>query len=214
MIQTQLFNRLIEQDRLQSLSKEKQLELIQSSSQQLDRFSNLINDLLDVTRLSEGPLTLKRVKINLFEIVQGLLPRFESELLDSGSIVTLTGDHEVIGEWDRLPVEQVIINLLRNAIKFGLGKEIKISVQKGLTAVLTVADQGIGISDEFQTRIFERFERGVSSKSFGGLGLGLYISREFIEIHGGTIKVESQLNQGATFIVELPITKSLKAVII
>lgn len=208
MMQTQLLNRLMEQDRLQSLSKQKQLELIQSSSQQLDRFSSLVNDLLDVGRLSEGALTLKRVKINLYEIVQGILPRFQPELVESGSLISLSGDKEVIGEWERLPIEQVIINLLKNAIKFGLGKEIKITVEKkGIMAVLTVSDQGIGISADFQTRIFERFERGVSSKSFGGLGLGLYISREFIEAHGGTIKVESELNKGSTFIVELPIIR-------
>ncbi len=208
MMQTQLLNRLMEQDRLQSLSKQKQLELIQSSSQQLDRFSSLVNDLLDVGRLSEGALTLKRVKINLYEIIQGILPRFQPELVESGSLISLSGDKEVIGEWERLPIEQVIINLLKNAIKFGLGKEIKITVEKkGIMAVLTVSDQGIGISADFQARIFERFERGVSSKSFGGLGLGLYISREFIEAHGGTIRVKSELNKGSTFIVELPIIR-------
>jgi signal transduction histidine kinase len=214
MMQTQLLNRLMEQDRLQHLSKQKQLELIQSSSQQLDRFSNLINDLLDVGRLSEGALTLKRVRINLYDIVQGILPRFQQELVESGSMVSLSGDSEVIGEWERLPVEQVIINLLKNAIKFGLGKEIKITIEKkGIMAVLTVSDHGIGISTEDQGRIFECFERGVSSKSFGGLGLGLYISRQFIEAHGGTIKVESELNHGSTFIVELPLfyTEALRS---
>lgn len=209
MMQTQLINRLIEQDRLQNLSKEKQLELIQSSSQQLDRFSNLINDLLDVTRLSEGSLSLKRVKINLYELVQKLLPRIHSELLESGSTINLSGNNEVVGEWELLPIEQVILNLLRNAIKFGLGKEININIAiKGIMAVMTVEDHGFGISKEDQGRIFECFERGVSSKSFGGLGLGLYITRQFIEAHGGTINVESQLNSGSTFIVELPIIHS------
>lgn len=209
MMQTQMLNRLMEQDRLQNLSKEKQLEIIRSSSQQLDRFSNLVNDLLDVSRLSQGALTLKRVRINLYDIVQGILPRFQPELVESGSKISLSGDSEVIGEWERLPVEQVIINLLRNAIKFGLGKEIQITVEKkGIMAVLTVKDHGIGIPKEDQKRIFECFERGVSSKSFGGLGLGLYISRQFIEAHGGTIKVESDINKGSTFIVELLLIKT------
>lgn len=210
MMQTQMLNRLMEQDRLQNLSKEKQLEIIRSSSQQLDRFSNLVNDLLDVSRLSQGALTLKRVRINLYDIVQGILPRFQPELVESGSRISLSGDSEVIGEWERLPVEQVVINLLRNAIKFGLGKEIQITVEKkGIMAVLTVTDHGIGIPKEDQKRIFECFERGVSSKSFGGLGLGLYISRQFIEAHGGTIKVESDINKGSTFIVELPLIKTI-----
>lgn len=206
MIQTQMLNRLMEQDRLQFLSKEKQLELIQSSSQQLDRFSNLINDLLDVARLSEGSLTLKRVKINLYDIIHDLLPSFQPELTEKGSRIVFRGDHEVIGEWERLPVEQVIINLLKNAVKFGAEKDIYVTVEKkGIMAVLTVTDQGIGISTEVQERIFDCFERGVSSKSFGGLGLGLYISRQFIVAHGGTIRVKSRLNQGATFTVELPL---------
>lgn len=207
MMQTQLINRLLEQDRLQNLSKEKQMELIQSSLHQLERFSNLINDLLDVTRISEGSLSLKRVKINLYELVQKLLPRLQSELVESGSTINLSGDSEVVGEWELLPVEQVILNLLRNAIKFGLGKEINIHISmKGIMAVMTVEDHGLGIFIEDQKRIFDCFERGVSSKSFGGLGLGLYISRQFIEAHGGTINVESQQNLGSTFIVELPMT--------
>jgi signal transduction histidine kinase len=111
----------------------------------------------------------------------------------------------VIGEWDCEQIERVVINLLTNAMKFGAGKPIEISVtsQEG-SASLQVKDAGIGIATEDQGKLFKRFERVAPLMHFGGLGLGLYISREIVNAHGGTIEVESALSQGACFVVTLP----------
>jgi signal transduction histidine kinase len=107
--------------------------------------------------------------------------------------------------WDRIRVEQVVTNLLTNAFKFAGGKPIEITVEeRGPTARLVVVDHGIGIAPEDVERIFRRYEQAMPSRAFGGMGLGLYIARQIIEAHGGTIRVDSQPGAGSTFIVDLP----------
>ncbi|AZZ36644.1 hypothetical protein CIK05_07520 [Bdellovibrio sp. qaytius] len=205
-LQTQLFNRLIEQERLNSLSKEKQQDMVRISRQHLERLSLLIDSLLDVSRIGAGKLSLNKVDINLYDLLSDMLKHFQMEFKEKWCSVTLTGETQIIGHWDKLRLEQVIANLISNSIKFGAGKPIAVttSVQNGW-AKFKVHDMGIGISKENQSRIFERFERAVSLQSFGGLGLGLYIVKELVEVHGGKITVESELGKGSTFTVELPL---------
>lgn len=205
-LQTQLLNRLIEQGRLNTLSKEKQQDMLRISRQHLERLSLLIDSLLDVSRIGAGKLALQKVDINLYDLLNDILQHFQMEFKEKGCAISLAGDTKIIGHWDKLRLEQVIVNLISNAIKFGAGKPIAVKafVENG-KAKFTVRDMGIGISKENQTRIFERFERAVSINSFGGLGLGLYIVKELVETHGGHISVESELGEGAMFIVELPL---------
>jgi signal transduction histidine kinase len=108
------------------------------------------------------------------------------------------------GVWDRTRLEQVVTNLVTNAARYGHGKPIDITVAADARSVrLVVRDHGIGIAPEDQRRIFERFERA-ASRNFGGLGLGLYIARQIVEAHGGSIHVSSELGVGSSFTVELP----------
>jgi signal transduction histidine kinase len=103
-------------------------------------------------------------------------------------------------------LDQVVLNLVANAAKFGARKPVELKVERvGERARLTVRDHGIGVDPSQQVRIFERFERGVSSHNYGGLGLGLYICKRIVESHGGVISVDSRPAQGATFVVELPL---------
>jgi signal transduction histidine kinase len=111
----------------------------------------------------------------------------------------------VRGYWDRLRVSQVVTNLVSNAIKYGAGKPILLTFgARGDRAWIQVRDQGIGIDPTDQPQIFERFERAVSSRNYGGLGLGLYIVKRIVEAHGGTIRVESAPGAGSAFWVEIP----------
>ena len=127
----------------------------------------------------------------------------------AGCSVRLEVSGEVRGCWDGSRLEQVVVNLLSNAAKYGAGKPVFIQVDaEGGQARLRVRDEGIGISEEALPRLFGRFERGVSERHYGGLGLGLYISRQIVGAMGGTIQVESQQDQGALFTVLLPLTRA------
>jgi signal transduction histidine kinase len=113
----------------------------------------------------------------------------------------------VTGRWDELRLEQVVANLIENAIAFGPGKPIRIRLQAtSKKARLTVRDEGIGIAPNHQSRIFERFERAVSSRNHGGFGLGLYFCRTIVEALDGTISVKSEPRRGSTFTIELPLS--------
>ena len=102
-------------------------------------------------------------------------------------------------------MEQVLTNLLSNALKYGAGKPVDLEVlDAGANVVLRVRDRGVGIPEEAQARIFGRFERAASERHYGGLGLGLYITREIVVAHGGEITVRSAPGEGATFLVTLP----------
>lgn len=171
------------------------------------RLTKLIGDLLDVTRLSRGALELHREEVELGTLVREVVARYKPELERAGCEVQLRLGRQgrVTGAWDPMRLDQVVLNLVANAAKFGARKPIEIEVEGGEEkARLSVTDHGIGVDPSQQERIFSRFERGVSSHHYAGLGLGLYICRRIVESHGGTISVESQPGQGATFVVELP----------
>jgi PAS domain S-box-containing protein len=180
-------------------------ERLQKSVSQAQRLDKLIDQLLDVSRITSGRLRIEREVFDLGELTEEVVARFAEEAHDSGTDVRLDAGGELRGCWDRLRLDQVLTNLISNAIKYGAGKPITITLagtQSGVS--LAVRDQGIGIPQEHQARIFGRFERAVSERYYGGFGLGLWITRQIVEAHGGTIRLTSQAGAGATFTVELP----------
>jgi PAS domain S-box-containing protein len=180
----------------------KSLEL---ATHQVDRLSRLIDELLDVTRITAGRLRLECEAADLAAIARGVVERFAIDAARARCAVVLDAPEPVVGQWDPLRLEQVVTNLLTNAFKFGAGKPIEITVGRvGPTARLTVTDHGIGIAADDLERIFLRFEQAVSQRTFGGLGLGLYIVRGIIEAHGGSVRVDSAPKVGSTFTIELP----------
>lgn len=178
----------------------------ESIVRQIERLTGLINNLIDVGRITSGRLALARERVDLGEVVHAVLERAREAIRRSGSEVAVAVPSPVVGTWDRGRLETVVTNLVSNAVKFGNGKPIEISIRATANrAVLAVRDQGIGVSAEDQKRIFERFERAVSQRHFGGFGLGLWVAREAVEAHGGTIRVQTRAGAGSEFTVELPL---------
>lgn len=181
---------------------------LETANARLQRLAKLVEDLFDVSRLAEGKVAMRLEEVDLAALAAEAVDRWKAELTRVQCDCTLDAPGPVIGHWDGLRLEQVIDNLLGNATKYGPGKPITVTVKReGAVARLSVQDHGIGIAPEEQPRIFERFERAVS-ENYGGFGLGLWISREVVQAHGGCISVESAPGQGATFTVELPLTSA------
>jgi signal transduction histidine kinase len=173
---------------------------------QLERLIALTNALLDVSRIQAGRLTLELIEGDLTEVAREVVARLGDGAERSGSRLVFTTDGPVRGLWDGFRIDQVLTNLLANALKFGKGTPVEVSVaQSDGTAYLAVRDEGIGIAPADQARIFERYERAVEDRSYGGMGLGLWIAKEIVEAHGGRLSVESAPGSGSRFQVALPI---------
>jgi PAS domain S-box-containing protein len=179
--------------------------LLRSAERQISRLSRLVGELLDVTRIDLGRLSLNLEEVDLCDVARETVERLMPELERDHVRVELDAPSGVVGRWDRSRLEQVVTNLVANAIKFGRGEPIAIEVRgDGTTATLAVSDKGIGIDADRLSLIFERFQRGVSSRHFAGLGLGLFIGRQIVEAHGGGIDVSSQPGVGSRFRIQLP----------
>jgi signal transduction histidine kinase len=176
-----------------------------NADRHVNRLRRLIGDLLDVTRISAGKLTLSLEPVDLAAITREVADRQTEVFANAGSQLKIEAPDSLVGVWDGLRVEQLLQNLLGNAVKYGAGREVCVSLmQEDSDAVLRVRDEGIGIDPSAHQRIFERFERAVSS-NYGGLGLGLYIVRQITDAHGGSVGVQSAAGKGATFTVRLPL---------
>jgi PAS domain S-box-containing protein len=174
-------------------------------ARQTARLARMIDELMDVSRIAAKRLRLDIEEVDLSAIVRDVASRHAEEAARAGSALEVRADAPVVGRWDRIRLEQVVTNLLTNAVKFGAGRPIELAVEgQGPEVRLTVADHGIGIAPEDVERIFQRYEQAVTSRTYGGLGLGLYIVHQIVEAHGGTIRVESQSGAGTRFTVDLP----------
>ncbi len=178
--------------------------VLATAERQGHRLENLVSALLDVSRIHMGKLELELEDVDLAQVVREAVSQVEDEAAQVGCEVVVSGA-PAVGRFDRLRVSQVVTNLLSNAVKYGAGKpvEVRCGAEDG-RAFLVVKDSGIGIDPADQRQIFERFERAVSSRNYGGLGLGLYIVKRIVEAHCGTVRVESAPGAGAAFSVDLP----------
>jgi PAS domain S-box-containing protein len=175
------------------------------AQRQTRQLSRLVERLLDVSRLSTRDIRLEREPTDLAEIVRDVLARFEDTIAETGSPVTLDLQGAATGNWDRGRLDQVVTNLLGNALKYGGGAPVTLSLTSGRSGNvrLTVHDEGPGIAVEDQERIFSQYERA-ADEGFGGMGLGLWLVRRIVTAHGGTVTVDSSPGRGARFIVILP----------
>jgi PAS domain S-box-containing protein len=170
------------------------------------RLARLIEQLLDVSRITAGRLRLEPAPCDLSELVREVVDRYVDASAQASCEVTVRADEHMQGVWDGLRIEAVVANLLTNAIKFGAGKPVEIVVTRDQQqAVVRVTDHGIGISSRDQEKLFQRFERAIAAREYGGFGLGLWICHNIVEASGGTIDVMSEPEKGSTFTVRLPL---------
>jgi PAS domain S-box-containing protein len=171
---------------------------------QVERMTELINNLLDVSGIMAGRLRMKIEDVDLAAVTRDIAARLRGPLADAGCELLLDAETPVTGRWSRLRIEGIVTNLLLNAMKYGPGKPIWLTVRAmGGDARLEVRDHGIGIAEGDQARIFERFERAVSEQ-YSGIGVGLWVVRQTVEAFGGTVRVKSAVGAGSTFTVDLP----------
>jgi PAS domain S-box-containing protein len=203
-LQMQLRKRSLAKFGTDFLTPERIKQMTDEDEKQMDRLVRLVDDMLDISRLQSGRFSLKKELVDLGELVKEVVPRFQAQLQHSGNQIQIVVRGHTTGYWDRTRIEQMFINLLTNAIKYGGQKPICIAIRsEGAKVSLSVIDNGIGIAPEDQERIFKQFERA-NPGSATGLGLGLYIAQKIAHAHGGVIQVESHLGSGSIFTIELP----------
>jgi signal transduction histidine kinase len=204
-LQIDALTRLLMKERLSAEQRDEAIRKLGATQRHIERLGRLVESLLDVSRIRTGRIELQFEELDLGTLVADVLGRYREELSREGIELSLDVDETLVGHWDRFRLDQVLTNLVTNAIKYGEKKPIIVTAKHADDrVVLTVKDHGIGISGDNPDRVFRRFERAVDGRSYGGLGLGLYIVRQLVELHGGTVSVQTREGVGSTFIVDLP----------
>jgi PAS domain S-box-containing protein len=184
---------------------------LQRASRSADRLAGLVATLLDVSRIATGRFELHLERFDLSQLAREVVEGLQDAALAAECELRLNTDHPLVGMWDRLRVEQMLSNLLSNAFKYAAGSPVSLSVLlQGDDAVVEVRDGGPGISEQNLHRIFDRFERAHPSRQYGGMGLGLYVTRQIAEAHGGAVVARNLPEGGACFTVRLPFTPIVK----
>jgi signal transduction histidine kinase len=181
--------------------------MVERDERQIRSMLRLIDDMLDVSRLrSNGTLSITPAPIDLKLLLERVVDVFSAQMGAANCSLSLHAPASVNGVWDEYRIEQVVANLLTNAERYGAGKPVQVCLFTiGDMAVVEVRDEGIGISQEDQSRIFDQFERVTPKNVAAGLGLGLYITRQIVQAHGGDISVSSRPGVGSTFTMRLPL---------
>jgi signal transduction histidine kinase len=206
ILETQLRKMHLARDNAAAFTLDKMHAMVDRDERQIKSLIRLIEDMLDVSRIRTGKLSIRPSRVDLVKLVDNLLQNFAPQVDAAESSVTFSAEGPVEGQWDEFRIEQVISNLLTNALRYG-GKgqiDVRVYCHEGQARV-EVQDRGIGISEENQKRIFQQFERVSAKTVIAGLGLGLFISEQIVAAHGGSIVVESRINEGALFRVCLPL---------
>ena len=203
MLQVQVMQR-IRGNGSAGLSPERLRSGLETIERQSRRLVAMINRLLDISRIAAGRLQLDRSELDLVRLVHDVIEQMSDPISQASTAIMVTELPSIPGNWDRSRLEQLVTNLLSNALRHGEGKPIEVRLEADeATARMSVVDDGVGIPIERQRRLFRRFFRASEDRSHG-LGLGLFVVHEIARAHGGTVRVDSRPGEGATFIVELP----------
>ncbi|ANI60587.1 signal transduction histidine kinase [Pseudomonas sp. PvR086] len=209
ILETQLRKMHLARDNAAAFTLDKMHAMVERDERQIKSLIRLIEDMLDVSRIRTGKLSIRPSRFDLVQLVHNLLQNFAPQVEAAESSVSLIADQPVMGDWDEFRIEQVICNLLTNALRYGAKSAIDVRVYNHHgQARVEVQDRGIGIGVENQQRIFQQFERVSTRAVVAGLGLGLFISQQIVAAHGGSITVESRIGEGALFRVCLPLQEN------
>lgn len=171
-----------------------------------ERLSQLVDTLLDVSRITTSRIQLHLSEFDLADAARDAADRLAEMMAESGCELQVRASESIVGRWDRLRLEQALVNLISNACKYAPGSSVEVGVQRlGERVQLWVKDHGPGIPADKLERIFERFERASPVDHYGGLGLGLFVTQQIAEAHGGSAKVRSREGEGSVFTLELPL---------
>ncbi|CAH0230506.1 Sensor histidine kinase ResE [Massilia sp. Bi118] len=208
-LETQMRSLQIKRGNLPAFNPEQMSGMIKRDERQIKAMIRLIDDMLDVSRMKSGTLSIRPAKVELMGLLERVVNDLSLQAAAASSSLQLATHAPVEGIWDEFRIEQVIVNLLTNALRYGGGGTVELSVhQIGCNVRIDVRDHGKGIAPDYIDRIFEPYERGAKSGEPKGLGLGLYISRQLATSHGGELTVQSVPGQGATFSLLLPCSEA------
>ena len=186
-------------------------DLISKARRQVDRLGRLVEDLLDISRLESRRLRLGATDVEVNDLVDDVVADARAQTRNHDIVFHRTGSPVVV-QGDRERLEQVLVNLLQNAVKYSPhGGQIRVSIERFHSEVaISVQDPGIGIPLEEQPRLFQRFFRAANAttRNYGGLGIGLFVSHEIVRRHGGRFEVKSEQEKGSTFTFYLPLSPS------
>lgn len=206
ILEVQLRKLQLSRNNYAAFHQDKLHEMVNRDERQIQSLIRLIDDMLDVSRIRTGKLSIRPAPVNLGQLVGGVVDTFTAQMESVGCALEYQSANDIVGVWDAFRVEQVLANLLTNAMRYGAGKPVQVRVSaRPDEACIEVRDHGIGISPQSLQRIFCQFERAEGSELSAGLGLGLFIAEQIVKAHGGRIQVESQEGEGALFRVLLPL---------
>jgi signal transduction histidine kinase len=207
-LETQMRSLQLKRGNLPAFEPAQMEAIIKRDERQIKAMIRLIDDMLDVSRMKSGTLSIRPGRVELMALLERVVSDLSLAATAAGCSVVLAPHAPIEGWWDEFRIEQVVVNLLTNALRYGGGGTVEVSVhEEGCNARIDVRDHGKGIAPDFIDRIFEPYERGAKSGEPKGLGLGLYISRQLATSHGGHLTVQSTPGQGATFSLTLPCTE-------
>ena len=212
-LETQMRSLQLRRGNAAAFSPDQMEAMVRRDERQIKAMIRLIDDMLDVSRMRSGKLSIRPCDVELMSLLDRVVSDLALQAASTGTTLTLVPHDPIKGCWDEFRIEQVIVNLLTNALRYGGGQPVEVSVQmEGDMVKIDVRDQGKGIAATDIERIFEPYERGARNGEPKGLGLGLYISRQLAVSHGGELRVTSTPGEGSTFSLHLPCTEQLVVV--